>query len=630
MVTVDQVNGKTVKTVKWRICPLACAISLMAACCAVEADVIDIPNAAFDKAGTAADPVPGWKVSGNFKAIADAGHNGSGGLVWESEKPTGSRHYAEYVFALEPGRAYRLSFLIMSESLAGSVANCCVQWHGIDAATGKKHWLDGTYIALEKGSHGWTFKDGVTPLIPTNAVSANILFYIEKGATGRVVFDNVALTTRDRNLVDFVTTSSYRDQADSGKVRFYASLNPPEGKASKVESVFSYTDAKGARRRVRPTASGKDFAMLELQADGLAMGRQDVVCECRDGGKTLCSRTNAFTRVKKLPVRKTAIDRFGRCVVDGKPFFPIGFFGSKFTEQAGKDMREAGCNVFMPYARTTRADLDVAQKYGVRLFADVRGRDPADPAFQSYVKEIVDHPALLSWYTNDERPVTDLPRLQALYDYLRDRDPEHFVWTVLDRLFDLREFTCSYDALGVDPYPIGRYRHMRPRHVAELYAGAKECVFNARPFFNVPQMFSWNGAKPDDDLNRFPTYEEIRSMTWQHIALGARGIVGYSYHDIGRCAKVRPDEAARRWQILVKVMREVAEAAPVLLSIEPAPTVKGVPETCLARTWRKDGATWLCVCNLDEKAGVTVALSVGGRAIREELPPLGVVFRRLK
>ena len=41
---------------------------------------------------------------------------------------------------------------------------------------------------------------------------------------------------------------------------------------------------------------------------------------------------------------------------------------------------------------------------------------------------------------------------------------------------------------------------------------------------------------------------------------------------------------------------------PVLLSVEPAPTVAGAPAAWGVRTWRKDGATWLLVVNAQDKA----------------------------
>lgn len=91
----------------------------------------------------------------------------------------------------------------------------------------------------------------------------------------------------------------------------------------------------------------------------LRLGR--VTCDYFDNGVQLGSTTNAFTRVKKLPVRRVAIDDHGRCLVDGKPFFPLGLYGSRFTSrEIGEDLSRAGFNCYMPYGNTQMEDLDLA------------------------------------------------------------------------------------------------------------------------------------------------------------------------------------------------------------------------------------------------------------------------------
>ena len=107
----------------------------------------------------------------------------------------------------------------------------------------------------------------------------------------------------------------------------------------------------------------------------LRLGR--VTCDYFDNGVQLGSTTNAFTRVKKLPVRRVAIDDHGRCLVDGKPFFPLGLYGSRFTSrEIGEDLSRAGFNCYMPYGNTQMEDLDLAAEYGIRLFADVAAKIP--------------------------------------------------------------------------------------------------------------------------------------------------------------------------------------------------------------------------------------------------------------
>lgn len=582
-----------------------------------------IVNSGFQETSDA--EVPGWRSTGGFRAVWGEGHNGSGGLVWSSPNPSARQEGIQQNLQLERGRAYRYTFQARTENFKGT-ADCCIEWY--DAAGS---WLGGTYLgarAVRDENSNWRIYEAVTREIPEEAVRCVLQIFVRKGSSGKVAFDNVAIWPRVRAAVQFMSSSAYRDTAERGTVRFHVSLCPPDG-VKAPSARFAYSGVDGRLHKVVPTRLTDDEAMLELSVAKLALGTRDVTCDYFDDGVLLGSATNAFTRVKKLPVRRVAIDDHGRCLVDGKPFFPLGLYGSRFTSrEIGEDLSRAGFNCYMPYGNTQMEDLDLAAEYGIRLFADVRRADPTSEEFEKKVAAFAAHPAFFAWYTCDEAPVTDIPRLKALYQRLVSLDAEHPVWVAMDRTHDLREFTPIYDVLGVDPYPIGRVRGRDVNHVADLFRGARKAVFDDRPFWNIPQMFSWNFAKPDDDVNRFPTEAEIRSMTWQHIALGANGIIGYSYHDIGRCAKENPEEAARRWSVITNVVADVAAKIPVMLSADAAPQVSGAPESLLARTWVKDGETWLLLCNITRQP-LKTTVTVGGRNVPVDLPSIGVSFERL-
>ena len=601
------------------------AIVLLCGVCAADASVAvpTLVNSGFQE--TADRGVPGWRAAGNFRAVWGEGHNGSGGLVWSSDAPSTRQEGVSQEVKLERGKAYRYTFQARTENFKGA-ADCCIEWYG---ASG--NWLGGTYLgqkAVRESNSNWKVYEAITREIPDEAVRCVLQFFVREGASGKVAFDNVAVWPRVREPVQFLASSAYRDTAAEGTVRFHVSLCPPDDVKS-PSALFTYKDSNGHMRQVKPTRFAADEATLELPVSQLVLGRQIVSCSYSSDGKILGTASNAFTRVNRMPNRRVAIDSYGRCLVDGKPFFPLGMYGGRFAaREIGEDLSRAGFNCYMPYGTTRREDLDLAQEYGIRLFADVRRADPTDESFAAKVAEFAKHPAFFAWYICDEAPVTEIPRLKALYQRLAALDAEHPVWIAMDRTHDLREFTPIYDVLGIDPYPIGRVRGRDVAHVAELFRAAKVAVFNDRPFWNIPQMFSWNFTKPDDEVNRFPTLEEIRSMSWQHIALGANGIIGYSYHDIGRCAKVNPEEAARRWSVITNVVSEIAAKIPVMLSVEPAPQVLDAPDTLLTRTWVKEGETWLLSCNITREP-IKTTITVGNRKTKVSLPPIGVSFERL-
>jgi hypothetical protein len=107
----------------------------------------------------------------------------------------------------------------------------------------------------------------------------------------------------------------------------------------------------------------------------------------------------------------------------------------------------------------------------------------------SIVSSFKDHPALGAWYICDERPVKYLPILEARHELVRNLDPAHITYSVLDSTPPppppafprvsadnlctrvqtctapyyqqvgaaggdlINEYTNTSETLGVDPYP---------------------------------------------------------------------------------------------------------------------------------------------------------------------------------
>ena len=142
-----------------------------------------------------------------------------------------------------------------------------------------------------------------------------------------------------------------------------------------------------------------------------------------------------------------------------------------------------------------------------------------------------------------------------------------------------------------------------------------------------------------------PTFDEMRSMEWQCVASGANGLIFYSFTAIQKQTHGLPFEKA--WADICKVGEEMRKYLPVLLSVEPAPTVKGAPEEWGVRIWRKDGETWLLVVNAQDKASAAelvlseniasigaefgpAAEKTGARALSVSLAPNEPAFYRIR
>ena len=125
--------------------------------------------------------------------------------------------------------------------------------------------------------------------------------------------------------------------------------------------------------------------------------------------------------------------------------------------------------------------------------------------------------------------------------------------------------------------------------------------------------------------NRYPRYDELRSMTWQAIAGGANGLLYYSAHHIFKCSP--PDELEANWSSLLKVAGEVKSHVNVLLSEEVAATSSS--PSLVVRAFRKTGEMWVLFVN-STREPATGVIDVAGQKLEVTLPPLGVEFKVLQ
>ena len=603
----------------------------------------------------------GWKFTKcYFRAEKGVGHNGSGGVVWESAEPSKAQSSCVAAIDAKAGVAYQFSCLVHAENFVpgrGGTASICIEWY--DA---KGRWMAGDYSRkFSDRNTDWMEIGGATRDIPAGAKTVRLSLFVTKGSKGRVSFDNVVVRPVKRDAVAFVFSSAYRDMAASGVVRFHASLYP--GKDVEVDDLaveFSYVGAGGSQKLVKPSELSLDGASVSLNVGDLAVGTHPVACTLRrkDGG-LLGSASCEFTRVRRLPERRVWIDAHQRCIVDGKPFFPLGMYWGKVEADKLEKYAEGPFNCLMPYVRATREHLDMCKEKGLMAFINLKNetlnsawarrkkitsQKEVDDFFESEIGKAKDHPALLAWYVNDEAPTTEIPERTHLYSLFRRLDPNHPTWAVLDRLHDLREFIPTYDVLGMDPYPVAQ----KPlTHITEFMRGTQKAIFNDRPLWNVPQTFSWAWYRKHlADRERFPTEQELKNMNWQHIALGANGLISYCYHGLWKY--VKPEEFESHWRPICNAAAEVKKMMPVLLSVDEAPRVCGAPEMVPVRTWMHKGSLYILAVNAKPETqrveltvqtgrwkAVSCEIGIAGHMVSHnrlsvELPPIGVSLMRLK
>jgi len=279
------------------------------------------------------------------------------------------------------------------------------------------------------------------------------------------------------------------------------------------------------------------------------------------------------------------LDERNRTIVNGKPFFPFGwYFGpgptSKDYQTHLDRVAASPFNTVMCYGVNVggipkvRDYLDAlaARKlkiiYSIKdVFAGTAGYyEPAlgfrgeETIVRGIVGEFKDHPAVLAWYLNDELPLAMRERLNARQRLVSELDPDHPTWAVLYQVDEFYGYLNSADVLGADPYPVSE------RPVATVGDWMRKCAAvsdGLRPLWMVPQAMDWACYRKDRaDKCRAPTLDEELVMSYLCLIHGARGLIYYSYFDLQR-DRLGFD---KRWADMLVLGNEVKQLFPALLS----------------------------------------------------------------
>ncbi len=339
-----------------------------------------------------------------------------------------------------------------------------------------------------------------------------------------------------------------------------------------------------------------EIDQLSVPAAGLAAGDLLLKASLCSGSRQWAARTwhlRLLTQEEAGSLR-SFVDADNRLIVDGKPFFPLGWYGAVNESQLA-EIADSPFNCLLAYGtdrvpkERMRRFLDTMQASGLKLIYCMNDVYPTatylkDSGWEgirgnakiaaSVVKAYRDHPAILAWYLNDELPRKLAPQLEGYYHAVRQDDPSRPCFIVLCNSSEFRYFPQTTDILGVDPYPI-------PRHpvtqVADYLDAARKAVQGTEPVWLVPQAFAWyqyNSKNPNrghipskEELRtgRAPTREEERCMTYLGLIHGAKGLIYYCYYDL----RVLP-QYKEMWGWMKSIAAEVKTLSPVLLSTQLA------------------------------------------------------------
>lgn len=450
-------------------------------------------------------------------------------------------------------------------------------------------------IAPGKTNHVEFVLADLTRELQTNHVEQIVLFTTRPDHPYTITLGNVQLLPGQRSAAatfDLVYPN-YRGlifpEANRATVRVTTNLTEYDLKPEQLTLYLTYQTGRSkfsSSYKLRSLNRRVSLNTAEMPAGAAKLTAQVLGPQ----GEVLGTQTWDLRKLTAAEVRglKVYVDQNNNTIVDGKPFFLLGWYGggqvSQMLEIAGSPFNcllDYGANK-KPKAEMLKY-LDEMRQHNLKLIYCLNDVYPAAKYYEgktwegvsgnqaiadAVVKAYRNHPTVLAWYLNDELPKRMVPDLIKYYQRVRDLDPNHPCYIVLCTMNELQYFPNTTDVMGVDPYPIPS----RPVTVVSQWMdNANTAVNGHKPVWLVPQAFAWyqysgadRGRVPTaEDLRtgRAPTYEEERCMTYLALAHGAKGLIYYSYYDM----RVLP-QYQEMWGWMKQIAAEVKELSPVLLS----------------------------------------------------------------
>lgn len=531
------------------------------------------------------------------KSMTKFGRNGGGGLrIICNENARKNITHLTIVPSPEPGKVYRLGCWVRKTGTPLPII-CVESYTRIKPSKYKSgnysfgpttrregNWIyyAGTFTVKEKDPSPYEYRVVLGAQCPG----------VNKG--GEIFFDDLEIF-EDRAYWYFEQSwpTHHRISPVQKMVRFsmytIGSLLAKDAKPLLLLEIFNADKKKIAEKTLVPPVGH----IVETSFGRLPKGKMTLKASLLDTkNKVIGASCELPLLVADPPAASPStyfVDEYGRTIVNGKPKLMIGVFSSYENEsltEIEKDLKEvsaAGFNWIHDFQFIWRhrpdadnlAYLDLLQKYGLAVAVGLyrlAGWEPDNDAVTAKLRHTVElfrnHPAVHSWYLQDEPPPSSVPRLTRNRRLINKWDPKHVCWGISVFPEDTYRFQPCTDVFGFDYYP---FVQAGKTHYSEVPGDAIEA--SGMPYWNIPQSFNWGNYQPDPnlikDLKRYnkwiePSENQMLAHTLLHAGAGAKSFIFYSRNAM---KKSPPDNRFHaRWERLVKVVKTLRDMEPWLNS----------------------------------------------------------------
>ncbi|MCL5105314.1 MAG: carbohydrate binding domain-containing protein [Armatimonadetes bacterium] len=594
----------------------------------------------------------GWSLPTGAQVVQSAAH--AGGQSLRIQAGLGVNPVVKQYIAVSPGCPYTFSAWIRTQNVIGGTARIKLEWYD---ASGK--YIGGYGSEGLSGTQDWTQPVEVTTVIPDNTARIAALLYMTKGSTGTAWFDDIQVGN-DMMFRSILRYPAYRGTIYPGRSKRVSvgiefrqnTLAPVAYPRVNVAVLDRYGAQVGSGSKTSLSTTYWDNIKINLTY--LAAGSYTVRVRLVNGSTGFVVRTLTLPltiAASTTPYPKVYIDEYGRCVVDGKLFFPLGFYDNGMSASGMSDLDRISAtkfNCIMNYTTSTGAlkytdaYLARAQSVGLKIIFSVKdcySGTPWEPTslgfwtgafniFKGLVETYKNHPALLAWYINDELSNEYLPQIADRYNYIKSSDPNHPAWQVMTTATNHRAHVDNTDVLGVDDYPVfQQYRDKLAQPPMSDFGKYTDYLraagMGARAIWMVPECSS---QKPYNSLSQPPSFQQMMCLAYQGLIHGARGLVFFSLEYL------TSDDGDAQFAAVRQLGDELDRIKPIALGIDAPTTLKlTVSDARISVLSRMSGSNLYMLAVNPYNETVTAAFKLGSRVIASSVRvgPPGIVQKTI-
>jgi hypothetical protein len=333
-----------------------------------------------------------------------------------------------------------------------------------------------------------------------------------------------------------------------------------------------------------------------------------------------CSSSDvSLSCADNIPVLPTTTPRVevradGTAMVNGKPFFPFGFYHVSWASTADvrfnhlREIAAAGFNIIHPsFKRFEKFEeyenfLDDAERMGIYVLTEFELVPTVDPI--QVVNKFKNKAAIFGWSIADDvdsnKDGFTLHQILDLHCKFKTADPAHLTYISGSKEKKISNFINSADAVGVQAYPVGL--NLPLNWVKYIISIARAAAPNNRLIIGNLQSFRWY-----DEAAEVPTFDEVRNMTYQAILAGAKGIIYYTYYDREWSLQEHPD----LWMGMKSLVPEMQAISSFLLEGD-FKTIETPGKNILAGIWVHQNQKLAVFINTSYDRTAKVAIKLPG------------------